>query len=432
MSRRSHFQRFFIVACVLCASLALGDVNQPSFETTLREAKQLARESDDPDAAIAKYRAVVETHLLNEKLFAEALKGLADSYERSGRTEEGIRFFMKHVDEMERAGRRDVLKGIFNNYRLKHEDVVKKVFGELQGVPKETPVTPHAYFSKDLSEAILQRGDKQLREKALEKLQAMLASESPASTKRQALSTLGTSLTAKFDRAPFLPLVKPLLKSEDHVVRTLAVGCLPGVGATADDLPLVAALTEDPSPQVRMQLASALIALGNREHGDQVIPALTKLLQDDDEKVVQRSIRSMWGQYSTPEFDEFLVKLSRDPRHHYITIYHCLSTMQSKSVPVCRRLVEELDEPNWNNSGRAAWGLTYGVTDAAKSLVEEGLLKALPEETNQYTREQEFRALRGVATEKSRDYLKSLLESDLETEKFQQLAREILADLDKR
>ncbi len=101
MSQRSHFSLFFIVACVFCASLTLGDVNQPSFETTLREAKQLARASNDSDAAIAKYRAVVEAHLLNEKPFAEALKGLADSYERSGRTEECIRFFMKHVDEME-------------------------------------------------------------------------------------------------------------------------------------------------------------------------------------------------------------------------------------------------------------------------------------------------------------------------------------------
>jgi hypothetical protein len=99
---------------------------------------------------------------------------------------------------------------------------------------------------------------------------------------------------------------------------------------------------------------------------------------------------------------------------------------------VCRRLVQELGDPDWNNSGRAAWGLTYGVSDEAKGLVEEGLLKALPEETNDYTREQEFRALRSVATEKSRPYLTSVANSQTETDKYKGLAREVLALLDKK
>jgi hypothetical protein len=106
--------------------------------------------------------------------------------------------------------------------------------------------------------------------------------------------------------------------------------------------------------------------------------------------------------------------------------------MKTKSPEVCRRLIEELDEPDWNDSGRAAWGLTYGVTEEAKSLVEKGLLKALPEETNPYTRKQEFRALRRVATEKSRPYLKSVIASDMETKEHKGLAREILAELDRK
>ena len=138
----------------------------------------------------------------------------------------------------------------------------------------------------------------------------------------------------------------------------------------------------------------------------------------------------MWGQYTSPEFDALLIELSRDPRHRGHVIYHCLSTMKTKSPAVCRRLIEELDEPDWNDSGRAAWGLTYGVVEQANSLVEEGLLKALPEETNPYTRKQEFRALRRVATEKARPYLRSVVDSDMETEEFKQQARQILADLD--
>jgi hypothetical protein len=178
-----------------------------------------------------------------------------------------------------------------------------------------------------------------------------------------------------------------------------------------------------------MQAASALISLGKGEYPDQVIPALMRLLHDEDPNVVEASIRSMWGQYSSPEFDELLIKLSQVPQHHHNTIYFCLSTMRTKSAAVCRRLVEELDDPDWNNSGRAAWGLTYGVAEDAKALVEDGLLKALPEETNAYTRKEEFRALRGVATETSRDYLKSVADSNMETEETKQLAAQILSGL---
>ena len=179
-----------------------------------------------------------------------------------------------------------------------------------------------------------------------------------------------------------------------------------------------------------MHVGSALIAIGQGDYPDQVVPALTELLNDSDPKIVERTIRSMWGQYSTPQFDEMLINLSRHPQHHHNAIYFGLSTMRTKSVPVCRRLIEELGDPDWNNSGRAAWGLTYGVMEDAKSLVEDGLLKALPEETNENTRTQEFRALSVVATENSRQYLSSVVDSGMETEKFKELARKILEDLD--
>jgi len=212
----------------------------------------------------------------------------------------------------------------------------------------------------------------------------------------------------------------------------LALRCLPGLGTTSRGLALIIPLADDASPRVRMNVALALIQLGKGEENEKVVPALMKLLRDKDPNVVERTIRSMWGQYSSLEFDKQLIELSRHPRYHHNTIYFCLSTMRNKSVAVCRRLVEELDDPDWNNSGRAAWGLTYGVAEEAKSVVEEGLLRALPEETNAYTRTQEFRALRRVATEKSRPYLSSVVDSEMETEEFRELAREILADMDRK
>lgn len=283
----------------------------------------------------------------------------------------------------------------------------------------------------ELSKAILQREDPSLRQKTVAEIGRMLAPESPEGAKLRALMVLHRSMSARFDRGSFRALVLPLLESKDSRIRQMAVQVIPGLEAQAEDLPKIAALAGDTSPQVRAGVGRALILIGKGQHKEKVLPSLMKLLRDEKPQVVEETIRSMWGQYSSPEFDSLLIELSRNPRFHHNAIYFGLSTMRPKSVAVCRRLVEELNDPDWNNSGRAAWGLTYGVPAEARSAVEEGLLKALPEETNDYTRSQEFRALRGVVSEKSRAYLKKAADSKTETDQFKQLARELLVQLDK-
>lgn len=282
-----------------------------------------------------------------------------------------------------------------------------------------------------LVEAIIQRKDAGVRADALQKLEAGLAADASDDAKRRALATLLRSLTAKFDREPFRHGVLPMLESEDEQIRRLALQCLPGLEAKTEDLERVIPLAEDPSPKVRKVVALALIQVAKGKEPERIIPPLMKLLHDSDPDIIEASLRSMWGQYSSPEFDALLIELSRHPKHHGRAIYHALSTMRPKSLEVCARLIEELDDPNWNNSGRAAWGLTYGVPRNAYTLVEEGLLGALPEETNAYTRKQEFDALRGVASEASRDYLESVVASDMESDEFKQKARKILRELDR-
>lgn len=420
------------VLIVLCGATALAGDRGRSLQQLHDEANKLRERPEMVEKAAGVYRSIVETHLANEKVFQSALRELVQCYEDANQPEEAIGFLLRLAYRSEAKGRQDSLKEIFAKLQLKHPEAVKKVVEEIQMASAHKREFVTVVPTRSLVDAIVQRRDRELRQKSLEKLQEMLAAESSVEDKRSGLATLRSSLTAKFDRKPFRMLVLPLLQSKDAQTRMLAVRCLPSLEATASDLELIAPMAQDSSSEVRQSIGGALISIGKGDHDDVVIPALTRLLKDSDSKVIERTLRSMWGQYSSPEFDKLLIKLSHDPKHHGHAIYHALSTMKSKSPAVCKRLVEELDEPNWNNSGRGAWGLTYGVTDAAKPIVEAGLLKALPEETNDYTRSQEFRALRGVATEKSRPYLQSVVKSDTETEKFKEMAREILADLDKK
>jgi len=415
-----------LLACILPAPAA-EQPERPTLQDTYDEAKKLAETPDGLQQAIQKYQSVIAAHRANEKLYHSALEQLADSYREADRKEDGIRFFVGLVLEMMEGNRRDVLREILQQYQLKDPELFKRVVGNM-GQPKRRIVP--AMPSKQLSDAILQRKDQQLREKSLQRVREMLAAGSTVEDQKTGLATLRAAMKAKFDHAAFRPLVLPLLESENAQIRELALRCLPGLDATTEDLAKVVPMAEDEASEVRIASASALIQIAKGAEEETVVPALMKVLRDEDPEVIEQATRSMWGQYSTPEFSDLLIELSRKPKHRGTAIYFGLSTMRTKNVAVCRRLVEELGDPDWNNSGRAAWGLGYGVVDEAKPIVEQGLLEALPEETHSYTRAQEFRALRRVATEASRAYLQSVVDSELETEESKKAAREILADLD--
>lgn len=400
-----------------------------SLRGAFQEAQRLNRTDEGREAAIAALQSLVELHRENEQVNQAALRELARTYAAAGRTEDGMRFFLKIAQEMESQRRSHALYEILNNYRLKDPDLLQQVIQQsVTGAGPKLPVQ-QPLAADDLARGILQREDEQLRAASLERLRQMLAADSAADQKRTGLATLYKAITAKFDRDVFLPLVVPLLQSEDVRTRMLALRCLPGLEASEHELQLVVPLVEDSAPEVRSTVGLALTQIGKGEQKDIVIPALLHLLSDREPEVIEQTLRAMWGQYSSPELDQRLIELADQARFHHEAIYFGLSTMREKSAAVCRRLVEELADPDWNNSGRAAWGLTYGVPAEARELVEQGLLRALPQETNAYTRKQELRALRGVASDASRAYLTQVAESNLETDEVKQAAREILRGL---
>jgi HEAT repeats len=416
------------VLLLACGAAGSAGAGPGSLQDIYQEAQQLAQTPESRAGAMARYQRIIEIH--RAKTYDAALRQLAKCYSETEQVEEGTRFFIDMAQATWNAHRSDPLREILNEFRLKYPETVNAIIAEMQSSSRSKAKAP-AVPAKELAKAIVQRDDPLLREKGLERLAGMLAESASDAEKRQGLATLRSALTAKFDRAPLRGLVLPLLGSTDAQVRALALRCLPGLEGTVDDLPLVVPLAQDASAQVRECVGGILIQLGKGERPEIVIPALMQLLQDEDSKVVEQTIRSMWGQYAAPEFDALLIELSYEQKYHHNAIYFCLSTMRTKSPAVCRRLVEVLAEPDWNNSGRAAWGLSYGVTEEAKALVEAGLLKALPEETNEGTRKNELRALARVATEKSRPYLTSVADSEMETDEAKETARRILAALDR-
>ncbi len=414
----------------LCHALHADEPAPGTLQSLFDESQRLAADPATQDEAIQQLNALVKRHQSDSKLYDKALLQLFRHYIDTGRGEDAAQLTADTMAYKQGQIQDQSFGRLIEEVRRKFPQECAKVAAEQKQNSFAQQVLRPSPAQADLAQQILQRRDPALREQALAKVRDWLQPEAGAQSNVAAMAALWKANSAKFDHESFRPLVLPLLKSADANARLMAVTCLPGISKNREDIAALLPLLEDPSPRVRAQLVGALISLGGGEAADVVAPALIKLLQDENSDVVHNSLRSMWGQYHTPELNELLITLSNEPAHHHVAIYHGLSTQPDKSVAVCQRLVEELADPDWNNSGRAAWGLTYGVRPEAAELVEKGLLAALPEETNAYTRREEFQALRQVATEKSRVYLEQVAKSETETDESRQQAQEILAMLD--
>ncbi|HEY1784280.1 MAG TPA: HEAT repeat domain-containing protein [Pirellulales bacterium] len=419
---------WFVAIVFITASHSRAEEPAGSLAEPFAKAAELAK-GPETAAAIAEYQKTIDIHLANEALYRQAVRRVVDLYRQADREEDGIRYLFSVVRREDPEAGLNATRDMIQEFAIRSPQAFQKVAVEmgLADQPRSRLTVPAA--ADDLRIAILQRRDQGLRDAALVKLRALLAAASPDAEQARALATLAAVMSARFDRAPFRALVVPLLKSASPEVRSLALGCLGGLEAQPTDLAAIVPLADDPDPRVRMAVAGALVTIGAGREAETVAPALVKLLSDSDPQVIEPSLRALWGQYSTPALDERLIALSRLPAYHHNAIYFGLSTQRNKSRSVCQRLVDELDDADWNNSGRAAWGLTYGVADEAKPVVEAGLLKALPEETNPYTRKQEFRALAGVATKASREYLSKVVESAAENDEDKAAADKILKSL---
>ncbi|NOX53726.1 MAG: hypothetical protein GXP27_04685, partial [Planctomycetes bacterium] len=211
------------VVVLLISSMVPADAQDDgrSLREAYQEAQQLARNPDRVQQAIAKYQAVLETHIANQETFRAALKELVQCYERSGQVEAGIRYFVLLRKQMEAVGFRDYSWREVLQFQDRNRELAGKVYRDLAGIGDMRWRVDGVRPSSELVESILQRKDKKLREQSLAKLREMLSPEAPDASKCQALATLRASLSAKFDRKDFLPLVRPLLQSQNAVIRGL-------------------------------------------------------------------------------------------------------------------------------------------------------------------------------------------------------------------
>jgi HEAT repeat protein len=215
----------------------------------------------------------------------------------------------------------------------------------------------------------------------------------------------------------------------------MAMMILPTVGGDASDIPGVAALADDPDPQVRSAVPTSLLFLGGRDKQppEQVLKLDEKLLEDPSPAVRREAMRAMWGRPVSPAVEVKLIELSRSENTEtsHDAVYYALSTRPGMSKAVAERLVEVMKAPmTWGDSqGRAAWGLSHGIlSPEAKGVALEAFLVEIDETLNEYVRSNCVFGLGAIGGDEAVKKLKGLAEND-ESEQIRREASQALSRL---
>jgi HEAT repeat protein len=198
--------------------------------------------------------------------------------------------------------------------------------------------------------------------------------------RERAVRTLQKVEDVPFDRAELLPLVRRLIADprQTAYTRSIAAVQLANLGGGKEDVPMIAALADEPDPFLRKGVAAALYNLDRKGEHPLIAPAIEKLLSDESagvQGVVHHTIKALWGMPVSPAAELRLIELSKQPGQSggigYDAVYYALSTRPVVSKPVAQRLVELAASPDTRRHlSRAVWGLSHHpASDDARELV---------------------------------------------------------------
>lgn len=213
-----------------------------------------------------------------------------------------------------------------------------------------------------------------------------------------------------FDRAPYAAAVRALAKSRRGGARVQALYGLANTRAEATDADLqllLDALQETPDAALFGSASHLLTMFAEMDLTGPAGDAALALFKDGKADT-REVLRGMWGARVSPALAAHVIELAKKgSRHRHDAIYFGLSTYNNKSIPVVEALFEACEDPDPNNSGRARWGLTYGVAEEARGRVADYMLLLFEARHARDVRED---CLRSLATYADTSHLPKLRE----------------------
>jgi len=245
-----------------------------------------------------------------------------------------------------------------------------------------SPGTSQAQIQSWVNE-VMQIDDEALREAGVAKIREAMGSADEA-TRVAALSAFLSTSTANYDKASFREVILPLTTSAHGTVQTKAFYALWAAGSQPGDLDLLIAAAHKNAPGLSDSISHLLFMYCEGKIAGPAADVLLDIFQTQDARELRELCRGLWGARITPELEARLIALAQtdDPNLYHDVIYFAISTSPEKPAAFVDALIKAAVHPDHNNSGRALWGLSYGVDEAQHGVVAEFALKLFKSRNN--------------------------------------------------
>ncbi len=200
---------------------------------------------------------------------------------------------------------------------------------------------------------ILQEQDAAQSREELERVIDALSSDSLDDV-CAALCVIGDLEGKSYDRSRAKGRVTELLRSPDADVRYFAARALPAIDRMSGDVDQLVALSDDPSEQIRECLPAVLRLYAPERVDGLLVGAFRRLLSDKNPKIVQAALAQLASASLSPEIEDCVVEIARDP----VNRDSAISAILAISAPTrarSERLVSVLLETICEPSSDVAW-----------------------------------------------------------------------------
>ncbi len=191
-----------------------------------------------------------------------------------------------------------------------------------------------------------------------------------------AASALAQFGDVKFDKKEFRPRILELCRSKNAEVQRWAFYALLNNERQDGDLELLQEVMAEPVSGRLAESASHLLQSFDegviRGKSEEIV---VRLLNSSDKSLRREALRGLWGAKYGEQITNRVIELVDNKDSHHDAIYYALSTSPEKTPAAIDKLIEVLSDPDWNNWGRAIWGLGYGVPEDQRTKVAAAMLQ---------------------------------------------------------
>ena len=202
-----------------------------------------------------------------------------------------------------------------------------------------------------------------------------------------ALKTLGQIGDVKYDKASFRSLVLPLVKTSKSNTLVAACYALYNTEYEPEDLTLIQDAWDRRSAPLERSISHLLFLYSDGHISGRSEEIVLELLSSSDPDVRREGLRGLWGANVSDTLAAAIIELADNQASRHDAIYFGLSTLIPKNAAVVDKLIETLEDSDWNNWNRALWGLGHGIPEELQPRVADALAEMYLARSDPRTRE---------------------------------------------